>query len=74
MPMGTYKNKTQQCPYKERGAEGHTPPRLRTEERSLRSEQTSRFQAIQNYRPLDSISSGPSFLQLRLHLNASTRC
>jgi len=42
MPMGTDKNKTKQCPHKERGAEDHTPPRLRTEEGSLRFEQISR--------------------------------
>jgi hypothetical protein len=42
MPMGTDKNKTKQCPYKERGPEDHTPPRLRTGERSFRFEQISR--------------------------------
>jgi len=70
MPVGTEKNKTKQCPQKERGSEDHTPPRLRTEERSFHCGQTARgCQAIQNYRPLDSICSGHFFLQLRLHVN-----
>jgi hypothetical protein len=74
MPMGTEKNKTKQCPQKqERDTEDHTPPRLRTKERPVRFEQTSRFRAIQNYRPVDSICSGHFFLRLRLHVSASTR-
>jgi|GraSoiStandDraft_53_1057289.scaffolds.fasta_scaffold1554685_2 hypothetical protein len=74
MPMGTDKNKTEQCPYKERGPEDHTPPQLRTEERSLRFEQTSLCRAIQNYRPVDSIHSGQFFLRLRLHVSTTTGC
>ncbi len=73
MPMGTNKNKTKQCPYEERGAEDHTPPGLRTEGRSFRFEQTSRCRAIQNYRPLDSISSGHFLLRLRLHVKHLNR-
>jgi len=72
MPMRTDKNKTKQCPYEERGPEEHTPPRLHTEERSFRFE-TSRCRAIQNYRPLDSISLDHFFLRLRSHVNTSTR-
>jgi hypothetical protein len=30
MPMKTDKNKTKQCPQKERDPEDHIPPRLRT--------------------------------------------
>lgn len=74
MPMGTDKNKTKRCPYKERDPENHSPPRFRTEERSFLFELTSRCRAIQNYRPLDSISPGHFFLPLRLHVNTSTRC
>jgi hypothetical protein len=63
MPMGADKNKTEQCPQKERAPEDHTPPRLRTEERS------SRFRAIQNYIPLDSTCSDHFFLRLKLHVS-----
>jgi hypothetical protein len=72
MPMGTDKNKTKQCPYKERGPEDHTPPQLRTEERSFRFEQTFRCWPIQNYRPVDSIRSSHFFLRLRLHVSTTT--
>ncbi len=74
MPMGTDKNKTKQCPQKERGPEDHTPPRLRTEERSFHYGQTScGCQAIQNYRPLNSICPGHLFLRLRLHVSTFNR-
>jgi hypothetical protein len=73
MPMETDKNKTKHSPYKERDPEDHGPPRLRTEERSFRFELTSRCRAIQNYRPVDSISPGHFFLHLGLHLNTSRR-
>jgi hypothetical protein len=69
MQMGADKNKTKQCPKKERGPQDHTPPRLRREEESFRIEQTFRSRAIQNYRPLDSIYSGHFFLRLRLHVS-----
>jgi hypothetical protein len=74
MPMRTDKNKTKQCPQKERRAKDHIPPRLRTVERLFGFELTSRCRAIQNDRPLDSIGSGHSFLRLRLHVNTSTGC
>jgi len=74
MPMKTDKNKTKQCPQKERDPEDHVPPRLRTEERPLGFELTSRCGAIQDDRPFDSDCSGRFFLRLRLHVNTSTEC
>lgn len=71
MPMKTDKNKTKQCPQKERNSENHIPPRLATDERPLCIELTSRCRAIQNDRPLDSVCSGHFFLRLRLHVNTS---
>jgi hypothetical protein len=64
MSMQTDENKTKHCPYKERDPEDHRPPRLPTEERSFRLELTSRCGAIQNDRPLDSVTSGHFFLRL----------
>ena len=66
MQMGTDKNKTKQSPQKERGPEDHTPPRLRREERSFRHKRTSRWRAIHNYRPLDSIYSGHFFFSVEV--------
>ena len=74
MPVGAEKNETKQCPYKQRGAEDHTPPRLGTEERSFRFEPISRSIPIQNYRPVDSICSSQFFLRLRLHASTGTEC
>ena len=74
MPVGTDKNKTQQRAQKERGPEDQNPPRLRTEERSLRLEEISSWRAIQNYRPLDSICPSHFFLRLRLHVSISRKC
>ena len=71
MSMGTDKNKTKQSPQKEHGPEDHTPPRLRTEGRSFRREQTSRCRGIQTQDPsIDML--GPLFFRLRFsceHLN-----
>jgi hypothetical protein len=74
MPVGAEKNKTKQCPYKQRGAEDHTPPRLGTEERPFRFEQISRSFPIQNYRPVDPIRLSQLFLRLRLHVSTRTGC
>ena len=74
MPMGTDKNKTKQRPDEQGDPQDPTPPRLPAEGGSFRFEQASRCRAIQNYRPLDSISPGHFFLRLRLHVNTSTRC
>jgi hypothetical protein len=74
MPVGAEKNKTKQCPYKQRGAEDHTPPGLGTQERSFRFEQISRSFPIQNYRPVDSIRLRQFFLRLRLHVSTRTGC
>src|SRR6267154_4822084 len=65
--MGTQENKTKQCPQKEWGREHHTPPRLSTEERSFRSGQTPRCEAIPGYRSLVSTCRGRHFLRLSSH-------
>jgi hypothetical protein len=72
--MKTDKNKTKQCPQKERDREDHIPPRLCTEVRPLGFELTTRCRAIQDYRPLDSVCSGHLFLRLRLHMNTTAGC
>jgi hypothetical protein len=74
MPVGAEKNKTKQCPYKQRGAEDQTPPRLGTEERPFRFEQISRSFPIQNYRPVDPIRLSHLFLRLMSHVSARTGC
>jgi len=74
MPMGTYKDKTQQCPYKERYPQDHIPPRFRSGKRSFRSELAFRCRTIQNYRPVDSVRAGHFFLLLRLHGSTTSGC
>jgi hypothetical protein len=73
MPVGAEKNKTKQCPYQERGAEDHTPPRLGTEERSFRFEEISRSFPIQNYGPVDSIRLSRFSLRMRSHVSTHNR-
>jgi hypothetical protein len=72
--MKTDKNETKQCPQKERYREDHIPPRLRTGERLLGFELTTRCRAIKDDRPLDSVCSGHLFLRLRLHVNTTAGC
>jgi hypothetical protein len=74
MPVRAEKNQTKQCPYKQRSAEDHTPPRLGAEERSFRFEKISRSFPIQNDRPVDPIRLNQFFLRLRLHVSTRTGC
>lgn len=62
MPMATDKNKTKQCPEKERGPQDHTPPRFCTAQRCFRFELASRCRRVQHDGPFDSICSGHFFL------------